>query len=93
MLNDKVIGLSSRENGFEIFKPLLAEMSVHRIHNGNFVVGDYIRVIRHTVFDNILSFKKVDVPVVYTYIFNVFCYFHKNASFQRTVKKGQKHPS
>ena len=76
VLNDQVIRLSVAKNLCKIVEPFMSEFSVHRIHNGDFFVHNGIRVICHSVGNNILTFKQIDLVVVHTYIFDIVGNLH-----------------
>ncbi len=76
MLNHQVIGFSAAKNLGKVFQPLIAEISVHRIHYRDFLIEYHIRIIRHTVGNRVLSLEKVDFAVVYTHISDVFRNIH-----------------
>ena len=82
MLNNKVIGLSSAEHLGEIVKPLMSEACVHSIKHGDLLVHNNVRVVRHTVFHNILTFKQVNVMVVDADILYILCNIHYISPFQ-----------
>ena len=65
MLNHEIIGLSSVESAVEIIQPFVRKMSVHGIHNGYLFVHYYVRIIRNSVFNGILTFKNIYLSVVY----------------------------
>ena len=65
VMNNEIVGLFSAENFFQVFKPLFSEMLVHGVHNGDFLIANHVRIVRHSVFYLILTLEKVYVVVVY----------------------------
>ena len=77
MLNNQIIQSSSIQSLFQTGKPVICHMSVHRIHNSRFFIQNYIRIICHTMFHCILTFKQSEFTVIHPYIDNLFRYmFH-----------------
>ena len=76
MLNDEIIRLSAVKYIGKIIEPFMTKTCVNRIHNGNFIINDNIRIICHSVFNNVLTLKKVDIMVINTNVFNVLCNIH-----------------
>ena len=81
MLNYKIVGGAAVESGGEVVQPLVGETSVNRVHNGDLLVEDDVGVVRHSVGHVILTLEKVNLAVVYTYIFYVFGNIHFVNSF------------
>ena len=77
VLNDQIVGLSSVQYVLDIVEPLVGEVLVDRIHDGDLVVEDHIGVVGHSVGDFILSFEQIDFMVVDAYIFDCVGDFHK----------------
>ena len=80
MLNNQIIRLSSLKYIIKVIKPLMLELAVNCIHNRNFFINYYIRIISHSIRYNILSFKQVNLVVIYACIFNVIGYCHSDSS-------------
>ena len=76
VLNDKIIGLSAVKRIGKIIKPFVTEPCVNRIHDSDFLINYNIRIICHSVFNNVLTLKKVDIMVINTNVFNVLCNIH-----------------
>jgi hypothetical protein len=55
----------------DIVQPLMGEVLIHGVHDGDFLVQDHIRIIGDTVGDNVLALEQVYLVVVYAYIFDV----------------------
>ena len=77
MLYDKVIGLFAVENVVQIVQPFLSKSAVNGIHYRDLIVHNDIGIVRHTVRNDILTLKKIDLVVVYADIADVFCYVHE----------------
>ena len=56
----------------------LSETCVYGVHNGDFLITDHIRIVCHSVRNDILSFKQIHFVIIYAYINNVLCNFHCN---------------
>ena len=76
MRNDQIIGSSALQRVFELAEPFCDFRLVHRVHNGDFLVGYDVRVIGHTFRHDILSLEKVEVEVVHADISNSLKVFH-----------------
>ena len=76
VLYDQVIRFASVKSLIQIIQPFVCEISIYCIHNCNFLIKDYIRIVSHAVWHFVLSFKKVYLMIVYAYIFNGICDFH-----------------
>ena len=82
MLNNEVIGLSAAKNLCNIIKPFVPESCVNRVEHGDFIVNNNIGIISHSVFNYILSLKKVDIVIIDPYISYIICNIHSENSFQ-----------
>ena len=78
MLYDKIIGLSVADHGLEVIEPLLAEMLIDGIHDRDLFVDDGIGIVRHTVGNDILSLKKIDIMIVDADILDIIGNKHGN---------------
>ena len=78
MLDNEVIGLSAVQRLFEIIEPLVREIPVDRIHYGDLIVLNDVRVVSHTVRHDVLPLKQVDLVVIDAYVNNVIRYLHNN---------------
>ena len=61
----------------DIVQPLLCEMDVYRVHDGNLVVQNHIGIVRHAIRYHILSLEQIYLVVVDTDIQNAVCYLTK----------------
>ena len=68
VLNDQIVRRLSVQFCAEIFEPFLREMDIDRVHNGNLLVYDRVRIIGHAVIDGILSFEQIHLVIVGAYI-------------------------
>ena len=82
MLNNEIIGFFTTQRFTQIFLPSVNGDFIHCVHNSNFVIKNNIGVISHSLFEHILTFKKVNVVIVYTYVFYTITYFNHSFSFQ-----------
>ena len=71
MMNNKIIGLPFFKGLFNIRQPFVLKISVHGIHNGRFFVKYNVGIVCHSVGHLKLSFKKVDITVVYADVFYI----------------------
>ena len=76
MLNHDVIRCPACKLRFQLCKPFICKILIHRIHNGNFLIHDHIRIICHAIWHNILSLKQIDLMVIHTDILNIICNCH-----------------
>ena len=65
----KIIGSSAVKLSVKIFKPFVSFSLVNRIHNCNLFVNNKIWVVRNSVGNKILTFKKVDCLVINANVF------------------------
>lgn len=77
VLDNKVVWLSVSKHLCDIIKPLVREIGIDGVHNSDLLVYNGIRIVGHSVGNNVLSLKKIDLFIVYTYIFDVVgnCHF------------------
>ena len=73
-------GLTAVQGFLEIIEPFMSKILVDSIHDGDFVVFNYVRVVSHSVRDVILAFKKIDFVVVDADVENITGDFHRNTS-------------
>ena len=66
MLHDQIIYLSAIQGVQKVLFPLLHTAGIYGIHNSNFFIKDNIGIIRNSLRNNILAFKKIDGGVVHT---------------------------
>ena len=57
VLNDEVIGFRSIQNGSDVVQPLMGEIGIYGVHNGDLFILDHIGVVSHAVGNHILSLK------------------------------------
>ena len=76
MLNDQVIRSASVEDLLDIVEPFMCEVGIYGIHNRDLVIQDHVRVVGHSVRNLILSFKKVNLMVIYTCVSDSICDLH-----------------
>ena len=74
VLHHEIGGSAAFEGFFQVGKPFLAFAEVNGIHDGNLLVHNQVRVVRDAVRDDVLAFEQVDVGVIYTDVFDFFCY-------------------
>ena len=76
VLNNEIIGLSSAEHVCNVCKPLLAKTCVHRVEHSNFAIHNHIGIVRHSVFNNVLTFKQIYIVVIYANILDILSDIH-----------------
>ena len=81
VVDNQIVGPPAFQNGFDIVHPLVGEILIDRIHDGNFLIEDRIGVVGHTVGDNVLAFKQVDIMVIHADVTDIFCNGHKLSPF------------
>ncbi len=86
MLYNQIIRLSPAQLCLKIVHPFMCKIAVNRVHNGNLLVKNQIRIIRHAVRDDVLSLKQINIMVVDADIAYVLCDFHKKYSFPYGIK-------
>ena len=59
----------------------MGEACVNGVHDGDFFIEDYIGIIGHSVGYPVLAFEKVNLVIVYAYIFDSICDFHEQYLF------------
>ena len=80
VLHDQIVGLAVAQNLLQIIQPLVGEVLIYGIHNGDLVVQDHIGIVGHTVGHNILALEQIYLMVVYTDVFDVVGNEHSNVS-------------
>ena len=77
VLDDQIIGSTSRERICDIAEPYVSESCVDTVHDRDLLVDDRIRIISHAVRDGVLSFKEIDLTIIHTYVSDVICNVHR----------------
>ena len=80
VLNDEIIGCFTAERILNVVEPFVGEICIYRIHNGDFFICNDVGVVGHSMGNLVLTFKKIDLFVVYTDVKNIICDFHIVAS-------------
>ena len=78
VLHNEIIRLSAVQRSSKVIEPLMRKIAVNGIHDGNLLIHDDIRIIRHAVRDVILPLKQIDLMVVDADIADVGCNIHCN---------------
>ena len=76
MLYNKIIGHFPVKNLFYIVQPFFRKKSIHCVHNCDFIIQDHIGVVGHAIRNFVLSFKKVNLVVIYTCVSDCICNLH-----------------
>ena len=76
MLYDQIIWCTSIENLLDIVQPFMSKVGIYGIHNCNLVIQDYVGVVGHAIRNFVLSFKKVNLVVIYTCVSDCICNLH-----------------
>ena len=80
MLDHQIIRLSSCQGLLHIVQPFMGELSIHRIHNGNFFIFYHIGIVGHSIWDLILSLKQIQLMVVDACINDIVGNIHRSHS-------------
>ncbi len=76
MLNNKIIGSLAAECVLKVVEPFVLECAVNCVHNRGFGIENNIRIVCHSVWNVILTLKKINIVIVYTDIADIVCDFH-----------------
>ena len=76
MLHHQIIRLTAVQSVLQIVQPGMGKAGIHRIHDSDLLIQDHIGIISHTVGDNVLTFKQVDLMVINANILNIVCDIH-----------------
>ena len=71
MLDHQIVGIPAAQGILNVVQPFVGKILIHGVHNGDLLIHDGIGIIRHTVGDDVLSFKQVDLMVVNADVLNV----------------------
>ena len=82
VMDYQIIRRAVAHHFLQIVQPCLAKIRVYRIHNGSLLIKNYIRVIGNTIFDFVLTFKKIDLMIIHANIANVVRNTHRKTSFR-----------
>ena len=81
MGNNQIVGTFPGQGLFQIFHIRVFFSSVNRVHYGDFIIQNHIRVISDTVGNRERSFKEVNILIVHAYINNIVGYHLKYLLF------------
>ena len=76
VLHDEIVGRALAQCSGNLGDPLVGKMGIDAVHDGDLVVADQVRIVRHAVGHVVLAFKQIYVMIVYSNIKDVFRYFH-----------------
>ena len=76
VLYDQVVRPAGAGHCLDIIQPFVGETGVYRIHHGNLIVQNHIRIIRHAVLDYILALEQIYFMVVHTGVSDIVCNVH-----------------
>ncbi len=71
--NHQIVHGSSCQSFFQIFQPFVRSSCVYGIHNGRFIIQNYIGIIRYSIWNHILALKQIQISVVCANIYNIIC--------------------
>ena len=77
MLDDQIIGIFSVQRVLDIVQPFVGKRGVNRIHNGYFLVYNYVRIVGDSVWNTILAFKQIRFSVVHAYVTDIVGNSHR----------------
>ena len=81
VLDNKIIRFAITQNLLDVIKPFVGKIGIYCIHDSSFFVQDHVGVVGHTVWNFVLAFEKVNLVIVYAYIFDSICDFHEQYLF------------
>ena len=82
MMRNEIAGCTAVQCLLEVLFPGSGLARIGRIHHGNLVIFNEVRVIAHAFRHNILALEKVQVQVVYSDILDhIRAFFHKDTTF------------
>jgi len=81
MLYDKIIRLALAQNLLDVIEPFVGKVGIYSIHDSCFFIQDHIGIIGHAIRNLVLSFEKVDLMVIYAYVFDCIGDFHEHFLF------------
>ena len=76
MLHDQVIRLCSIQHLCNICQPFFRKIHIHSIHYSDFLIFDHIRVVRHSIWHNILPFKQIYLMIINPNVNDIICHLH-----------------
>ena len=77
MMHYQIVRLGLSQLPFQLVQPFMGKMLVHRVHNGNFVVLDHIRIVGHAVGHRILALKQVQLMVIHADVADILGNKHR----------------
>ena len=76
VLNDQIVGLPAGKGVLDVVQPLVGEVPVNGVHNGNLLVQNDVGVVGHAVGHHILALKQVNLVVVDAHIADIVGNLH-----------------
>ena len=76
MLNDQIIRLPCAEGFCHVVKPFVGEFPVDGIHHGGLLIENYVGIVGHSVRDDVLPLKEIDLMIVDADVADVVCNLH-----------------
>ena len=76
MLYNEIIRFAVIQNLLDIIQPFMRKVGVYSIHDSDLFIQDHIGVVGHTVWNFVLTFKKVNLMVINTDVFDSICNLH-----------------
>ena len=80
MLHHQIVRLPALEHILDIVQPLVGEVFVHRIHDGDLFVQDHIGIVAHAIGHPVLPLEQVHLMVVDAYITDIVGNSHSRFS-------------
>ena len=81
MLYHQVVRLTAGQRVLNIVQPLVGEIAVHRVHNGDLLVQNDVGVVSHAARHHILALEQVYLMIVDTHIADILGNGHSHFSF------------
>ena len=77
VLNHQIVRLPAVQDGLQIVQPLVGEIPIHGVHNGDLLVQNHIGIVGHAVGNHILSLEQVYLMVVNAHIADILGNCHR----------------
>ena len=81
VLHHQIVGLPAPQDGLNVVQPLVGEVLIHRVHNGDLLVQDDVGVVGHAAGHLVLPLEQVHLMIVDAHIANIIGNKHKQAPF------------
>ena len=79
MCDDQVVRLAALQDGLDVIQPLVGEVLVHGVHDGDLLVDDGIGIVGHAVGYDVLTLEEVHLVVVNADLLDVVGDMHSHS--------------